>query len=227
MFEDTKEPEDIFEGADQDAAPSQLVRPSLPNQSGQSSPSSPSPVEDVVASGPSKTLIIIAVIAVLGFVVIAVALVYIYLSRQTPAPAANQLQQPVTQLPTTQTADTQALPVVPLTETPAPETQLPVDTDRDGLSDEEEAENRTNPTLVDSDDDDLTDYDEIRVWNTDPLDPDSDNDGYPDGMEVRSGYDPNAVGARLLTLPGAEGTVQPEQEEAQPQDASPVAPTNP
>jgi hypothetical protein len=78
--------------------------------------------------------------------------------------------------------------------------QQPVDTDRDGLSDEDEALYGTNPELVDTDDDGLTDRDEVVVFKTDPLNPDTDGDGFTDGDEVRNGYDPKGPG-RLLELP--------------------------
>lgn len=41
----------------------------------------------------------------------------------------------------------------------------------------------------DSDGDGLANSDEDK-WKTDPLDPDTDNDGYLDGEEVKNGYDP-------------------------------------
>ena len=45
--------------------------------------------------------------------------------------------------------------------------------------------------LQDSDDDGLTDYDEIYVYNTSPYLKDSDSDGYLDREEIENGYDPN------------------------------------
>ena len=43
--------------------------------------------------------------------------------------------------------------------------------------------------IVDSDGDKLTDYQE-GLYGTDTNNPDTDGDGYPDGLEVRSGYSP-------------------------------------
>ena len=60
----------------------------------------------------------------------------------------------------------------------------PVDTDDDGLTDEEEHELDTDPNDPDSDDDGLDDGDEVNVYGTDPLDHDSDWDGLGDGEEV-------------------------------------------
>ena len=60
----------------------------------------------------------------------------------------------------------------------------PVDTDDDGLTDEEEHDLGTDPNDPDSDDDGLDDGDEVNVYGTDPLDHDSDWDGLGDGEEV-------------------------------------------
>ncbi|HAS81965.1 MAG TPA: hypothetical protein DCS43_04655, partial [Verrucomicrobia bacterium] len=43
---------------------------------------------------------------------------------------------------------------------------------------------------ADTDGDGLTDYEEFAIHGTDPLDPDSDGDGMPDGWEVDNGLDP-------------------------------------
>ena len=59
------------------------------------------------------------------------------------------------------------------------------DTDDDGLSDGDEVwVHGTDPTLSDSDTDGLSDYDEIFSYFTFPTDPDSDDDGLLDGDEV-------------------------------------------
>ena len=75
-----------------------------------------------------------------------------------------------------------------------------VDTDGDGLTDEEEARLGTNPAKVDTDDDGLTDYEEVIIWKSNPLVADTDGDGYSDGIEVRNGYNPLGDG-KLLELP--------------------------
>ncbi|MFK7929109.1 MAG: hypothetical protein AB8H79_13030 [Myxococcota bacterium] len=64
------------------------------------------------------------------------------------------------------------------------------DTDGDGLTDGEEAELGTDPSVADTDEDGLNDGAEVNTHDTDPLDSDSDADGYLDGDEVAAGTDP-------------------------------------
>src|SRR3989344_948550 len=87
------------------------------------------------------------------------------------------------------------------TESPVNTNQPPetLDTDRDGLSDEEEALYGTDINKIDTDLDGLTDRDEVKVFKTDPNNPDTDGDTYLDGEEVRAGYDPKGEG-RLLRI---------------------------
>ncbi len=69
-----------------------------------------------------------------------------------------------------------------------------VDSDNDGLIDEEEIKLGTNPDLPDTDNDGLFDREEVMTFKTDPLNADTDGDGYLDGAEVKSGYDPRGPG---------------------------------
>lgn len=64
------------------------------------------------------------------------------------------------------------------------------DTDGDGLINEEEEKYGTNSKSIDTDDDSLTDYEEIFVFHTDPLKKDTDGDGLSDGAEVRLNLNP-------------------------------------
>jgi len=73
------------------------------------------------------------------------------------------------------------------------------DSDRDGLTDDDEELYGTNANKVDTDDDGLTDRDEVKVFKTDPNNPDTDGDSFLDGEEVRGGYDPKGEG-RLLEI---------------------------
>ncbi len=71
------------------------------------------------------------------------------------------------------------------------ETGEPVDTDDDGLTDEEEHELGTDPNDPDTDGDGLDDGEEVHDYGTEPLLWDSDEDGYGDGEEVHDyGTDP-------------------------------------
>ncbi|HOC41877.1 MAG TPA: hypothetical protein PKJ99_02575 [Thermoanaerobaculales bacterium] len=68
---------------------------------------------------------------------------------------------------------------------------LDPDTDDDGLDDGDEVNvYGTDPLDADTDDDGLSDGDEVHVYGTDPLDPDTDDDGLMDGVEVATGMDP-------------------------------------
>jgi outer membrane protein OmpA-like peptidoglycan-associated protein len=60
------------------------------------------------------------------------------------------------------------------------------DSDGDGLSDGEEAEAGTDPLSADSDNDGLSDGDEVNSHGTDPMNPDTDGDGLSDGDEVNT-----------------------------------------
>ena len=67
---------------------------------------------------------------------------------------------------------------------------LMADDDQDGLSNEEELALNTAPDKADTDADDLTDQAEVNIHQTDPLNPDSDEDGLKDGLEVAQGLSP-------------------------------------
>ena len=83
-----------------------------------------------------------------------------------------------------------------------------LDSDGDGLSDALEATVGTNPLDSDSDDDGLTDYQELAwdgdaaaydaVLDTGPLDPDSDGDGIIDGAESLADTDPLDVNSKFV-----------------------------
>lgn len=65
-----------------------------------------------------------------------------------------------------------------------------IDSDGDGLSDEEEARYGTDKTKSDTDTDGLSDYLEVHTYKTNPLKQDSDGDGLDDGLEIRIGLNP-------------------------------------
>ncbi len=59
-----------------------------------------------------------------------------------------------------------------------------IDSDGDGLTMLQESEYKTNPYAADTDNDGLSDYDEVITYGTDPLNADSDGDGLTDKEEV-------------------------------------------
>lgn len=74
----------------------------------------------------------------------------------------------------------------------------PIDSDGDGLDDVRENEIGTRPDLSDTDNDGLKDGDEVIVWKTNPLNPDSDGDKFPDGTEVKNNYNPLGPGKLFM-----------------------------
>ena len=70
---------------------------------------------------------------------------------------------------------------------------LPVDSDGDGLTDEEEVNTyKTDPLVEDTDGDGRSDFEEVNGDPaTNPTLADTDGDGFDDGFEVVEGADPN------------------------------------
>ncbi len=65
-----------------------------------------------------------------------------------------------------------------------------VDKDGDGITDTQETELGTSVIESDTDGDTISDKLEIEVYKTDPQNPDTDQDGYWDGLELIQGHDP-------------------------------------
>lgn len=84
---------------------------------------------------------------------------------------------------------------------PPPVVSIP-DRDGDRLSDDEETSLGTSPDNADTDNDRLFDYEEVKVWQTNPVSPDTDTDGVLDGDEVRQGRNPGGAG-RFLDINAA------------------------
>ncbi len=78
------------------------------------------------------------------------------------------------------------------------------DYDGDGLTNLQEIEYGTDLTLKDTDYDGLTDYEEIFVYETDPLAPDTDGDGISDSDEIALGLDPTSTDSDKNDVPDNE-----------------------
>lgn len=74
-----------------------------------------------------------------------------------------------------------------------------IDRDVDGVDADTEKEYKTSDKNNDSDNDGLSDSEEINYWFSDPMVKDSDGDGYTDGSEIISRYSPTGV-ARITTI---------------------------
>ncbi len=202
MFDNLqKQPDDIF--AETDKSAPQVAPPTAPPaEIAELAPTEPrvhafpetSSVSDSgsVRGGRLKAVIIfVAIVLVIG----AAFLISLKILRsKTPVtPQAPVLEEESAAPVNTQPSTT------PVEEAPAViETQI--DTDKDGLLDAREAELGTDISKSDTDGDTLFDREEVDVYKTNPLSPDTDGDGYLDGAEVKGGYNPNGPG-KLLELP--------------------------
>jgi len=245
MFDEQKEPEDIFGDTDPAAPAGVITDPASAGGSGVP----PAVAEPAPSRGPSKLIFIVIVLVVLGAIG---AAVWYFVLRDTgeemtadPSGSTEQVQdedagtEPTSDEPGSICGDNVCDPLEELDcpedcaqepieqcgngicdadesfddcpiDCPPPEpvepvidpepANQPLDTDGDGLSDEEERELGTNPQGPDTDSDGLSDREEVEIYNTNPTNPDTDGDTYIDGDEVKAGYNPNGDG-RLLNIP--------------------------
>lgn len=159
----------------------------------------------------------VAVIAIIAVIIILIGyLAYSRFFNQNKTGDQNNIiasSTPVGQSPSAPVVPLDTAPTSSLVEEPSLPTTTPpivtttpiivipaIDSDNDGLTDEEEKNYNTSPNLSDTDSDGLNDYEEVKIYLTNPLKPDTDGDGYLDGAEVKSGYNPNGPGR----LPGYE-----------------------
>jgi hypothetical protein len=231
MFENKKEPQDIFEGVEPPAnlpvgesVGSPKMTPPTAVQSAPA-PSAPVPVTRApVAAAPlfkhdepvSEGKIIANRHTGTGghlwktIVIVVIAFIAMGLAAYLAYTFMNPKSEKVVETPDGQTAgqndenavipdgkgDTEDAPDVP-------DVQIIIDTDGDGLTNDEEKSAGTNVAKPDTDNDLLGDREEVQVYGTDPLRADTDDDGYTDGQEVRSGYNPNGPG-KILEIPSAQ-----------------------
>lgn len=92
-------------------------------------------------------------------------------------------------------------PTPEVSEAPSPVVDEFIDSDLDGVSDDEERIYGTDINNPDSDFDGLTDRDETKTWQTDPLNPDTDGDSFKDGDEINNRYNPKGPGKLFEQVP--------------------------
>lgn len=192
-----KEPEDMFKDTDQPVPPVMTHSPLS------STPAVPTPLtsfpQPSIPSTPhmSAGKIILFVVGTVAIIGVAGFISYYVLSAREPVVPTIVTEEPAGEV----TQPVEEEPAV--SEQPVGEEPQAVDTDKDGLTDEEEATLGTSPRSSDTDRDELYDYEEVNVYHTNPLSKDSDGDSYEDGVEITGGYDPNGPG-KLLQLPSGE-----------------------
>lgn len=86
-------------------------------------------------------------------------------------------------------------------ETKPPTADSSLDSDNDGITDQEETSLGTDPKKMDSDDDGLFDKEEVNIYKTDPINADTDGDTFSDGSEVKNGYNPKGSGKLYEVMP--------------------------
>jgi len=196
-----KGPEDIFASMNQ---PKRAAAPKVPQRAKMIIPPQ-NPEPRTPLSGQPKYLIIIAVIVIL---IIAAGITYLIISRNN---ADTKNENTVNSTNTVNNKNVVNTNTSVVNSTGNTNTSLPpelniniptninteevvTDTDKDGLTDEEEKQLGTDKNSSDSDNDGLSDKQEVSIYNSDPNDEDTDNDGFSDGKEVEGGYDPTGPG---------------------------------
>lgn len=201
MFDELpNQPEDIFAKTDETApqvAPPTATPPTSAPATPVAAPTSiqqPQPLPEI-PSGRGGLRVVIIILAILVIVVVAFLISWRILTSRAPVvPKDGEvLKQEV--LPEPVEGSVEAVE-----EKEVKEAKEEIDTDKDGLTDSQEAQLGTSAKSADTDGDLLFDREEIEVYGTDPLNADTDKDGYSDGDEVKAGYNPNGPG-KLLEVP--------------------------
>ncbi len=211
-----QEPSDIFRDVAQSA-----------DQEFEETPSQDTSYEQLPRQG-NPHIILYIIIAILSVLVIALTVVLVFVKLKPTANTTDQdlgvkyipmptLQvQPLVSIPPKVTNTPFITPYQTPSPTPAftplatpsptpftsvsPSVDTGKDTDKDGLLDSEEEKLGTRVDLIDTDGDGLSDREEIKVYKTNPLNNDSDNDTYKDGEEIKNGYNPLGPG-KLIQAP--------------------------
>ncbi len=144
-----------------------------------------------------KKIAIISSIAIVVFGVGAMG-VLVYRARQpaaeeAPAPAETPptATVPAAPPPAGQTSEAAVRPKTTISPPKTPPKcdarNTQIDCDLDGLTNGEEAQYKTDPAKADTDGDGLSDYGEVRTWNSDPLKPKSIDPSMTDLEAVNAG----------------------------------------
>ncbi|MFA4941751.1 MAG: hypothetical protein WC582_04145 [Patescibacteria group bacterium] len=205
MFDDLNQKnnkiEDIFSGTEAPVKPD-VLRPKEPISSPPAEifPNQAMPARE--KQGMKKILIF--VIMIIAVIIIIFGIFWILKKidsslNETPKTVENQ-ETGQNQVPENATDNSVVPPVLPAPELTAkdlffpPEAPVVLDSDQDGLTDEEENILGTDINNIDTDSDGLFDREETKVYKTNPLLVDTDGDGYSDGDEVKNGYNPTGAG---------------------------------
>ena len=177
--------------------------------------------EPETRGGLNKKFKIILFLIGLAIIILGGYIVYSSFFVASEAPVAtstpikkNPVTPPVVVVPEANTPE-EIIPEIPGVNAPATPTSsipeasstpivtVPVDSDSDGLTDDEEKLYGTNPNLIDTDNDGLSDYEEVKIYSINPLLPDTDGDSYLDGAEVKGSYNPNGTGKLASSTPSS------------------------
>lgn len=182
----------VSSGAPKPLAPPAVAPPTAPSRSTMQALSSPVSMEKPSHSW-IRVVLFLAVLGGLG------AGVYFFITKG--GLSLLKLKQEAREAPQAQTLPPPpSVPETPPSPPPPPPPQAPLDSDGDGLTDEDEAGLGTEPLTADTDGDGLLDNEEVRIYKSDPLNADTDNDSFKDGDEVKAGYNPLGPG-RLFQVP--------------------------
>ena len=190
------EPDDMFANIN-------TGTPAVPTQTSSPTPPIAVPPSGLMDSAPKKKgklgLIIAIVVIVL---VLGIGGYFVYSMMMNAGDDSNVVVTPPVSTDSNGTQITEpTTPEVtePVTEPEATTPVFNIDSDGDGISNEDELALGTNPNSLDSDGDGLFDGEETKIYFTNPTNPDSDGDSYLDGEEVANGFDPNGPG-RLFEI---------------------------
>lgn len=216
MFDDVQEPKDMFADVPDPSTQRQQATQPAPvamqaaslNPQPQVVPSAPAMQYSEPKSGGAR-LRLIAVVAI-SLVCIGVAgyAAYRFMVKDAVSQQVSDVIGDVDNADGVTDGVSAEIDTTPQAPLPAPDKNIDadpgpiavVDSDGDGLSNDEERIAGTSVAKPDTDSDGLGDREEVRKYDTDPLDADTDGDGYDDGAEVQNGYNPNGEG-KLLEIP--------------------------